>query len=110
MAEKTQKNLVHFFSKHFIYVFSAILLLDLWVDSKNSDIRWATKPWLLISLILYSLLWKKSILKTEFKVLLGGLLFSLAGDIFLLRDESIFFIYWSNFIFVGPYMLYPLIF
>lgn len=93
MAEKTQKTLVHYFGKHFVYVFSVILLLDLWAGSKNSDIRWATKPLLLISLILYSLLWRKSIPKTEFKVLFGGLLFSLAGDVFLLSDESLFFIF-----------------
>lgn len=80
----------------FIAIYAFIVLLDLVCSSNDSfyALRYYTKPAILIALILFFIKQKKELSTSVFRLMLGALLFSLAGDILLLFvvKSQLFFI------------------
>lgn len=77
--------------KLFNLIFILIVALELVILQfpEYLQLRWVSKPLILMSLILYT--WNQNLLPKLKRLLLLGLLFSLAGDIFLLFKGELFF-------------------
>jgi len=76
--------------KQFALIFSLILLIELICNQIESLTQWhyVTKPILVISLIVYFFLQSKTLQKPIKNFMVLALLFSLAGDIFLMFDDQ----------------------
>lgn len=97
----------------FIILYAFIVLLDLICSSDDSYhvLRYYTKPSILIALILFFMTQRKEVSVSVSRLMLGALLFSLAGDVLLLFvvRSQLFFIT-GLVMFLLAHMMYILVF
>ena len=97
----------------FIIIYAFIVLLDLLCISNDSChiLRYYTKPAILIALILFFITQKKEVSKPVFRLMIGALSFSLAGDVLLLFVAKSQLFFMSGLVmFLLAHVMYILVF